>query len=92
VTPPLAALDTVDLGDPEAVQLAAWALGRWRARPRVSFCRPEPAAEVAEGAVAPPGGQARFVAALTAMGVGLAPTDGPTCERRDRNLARIALG
>lgn len=92
VTPPVQALDTVDLGDPEAVQLAAWAMGRWRARPRVSFCRPDPAPEVAEDAVAPPGAQARFVAALTTMGVALAPTDGPACERGDRNLARIALG
>ena len=92
VTPPLAALDTVDLGDPDAVQLAAWALGRWRARPRVSFCRPEPAPEVDEGAIAPPGAQARFVAALTTMGVALAEADGPACNRSDRNLARIALG
>jgi len=91
VTPPLTAIDTVDLGDPDAVQLAAWAFGRWRARPRVSFCRPDPAPEVAEGAVAPPGAQARFVAALTTMGVALAEADGPACERRDRNLARIAL-
>ena len=46
---------------------------------------------MAEGAVAPPGAQARFVAALTTMGVALAEADGPACERRDRNLARIAL-
>jgi uncharacterized hydrophobic protein (TIGR00271 family) len=96
VTPPLAALDTVDLGDPDAVARAAWALGRWRARPRVSFCRPEPAPEPAAGAAAdaaaPQGAQARFVAALTAMGVALADGDGPACARRDSNLARIALG
>ncbi|MGV8928677.1 MAG: TIGR00341 family protein [Brevundimonas sp.] len=95
VTPPIEALDTVDLGDPEAVARAAWALGRWRAQPRVSFCRPDPAPEPAEGAAVdaavPQGAQARFVAALTTMGVSMADGEGPACGRRDRNLARIAL-
>ena len=96
VTPPIEALDTVDLGDAAAIERAAWALGRWRAQPRVSFCRPEPAPEAVEGAAAdaavPQGAQARFVAALTKMGVALAEGEGPACGRRDRNLARIALG
>lgn len=92
VTPPLEALDTVDLGDAAAVDRTAWALARWRARPRVSFCRPDPAPTVAEGAPAQPGAQARFVAALTRTGVVMADGPGPDCGRRDRNLARITLG
>ncbi len=91
VTPPVHPFDTVDLGDPTAVDRAAWALARWRAQPAVRFCRPELAPEPAEGETAQPGAQERFVAALAAVGVALSTDDGPACRGGDRNLARIAL-
>ena len=91
VTPPVHPFDSVDLGDPEAVSRAAWALDRWRAEPAVRFCRPEPAPEPAEGQSAQPGAQERFVAALASAGVSLSSDDGPACRGGDRNLARLAL-
>lgn len=96
VTPPVAALDAVDLGDAHAVAQAAWALGRWRASPKVRFCRPDPAppgpADAEPGTPAPQSDQQRFVAALAAAGVSLSDEDGPTCRGGDGNLARVALG
>ncbi|WP_333591364.1 TIGR00341 family protein [Brevundimonas sp.] len=96
VAPPLTPFEAVDLGDPAAVERAAWALARWRASPAVSFCRPAPAPALSPDAPAeappPQSDRERFVAALAVMGVLPASTAGPACRRGDVNLARIALG
>jgi len=99
VAPPLTPFDAVDLGDPAAVEQAAWALIRWRATPAVTFCRPTPAppltaqqtSEASADAPPPQSDRERFLAALASRGVTLSPHTGPTCRRGDINLARIAL-
>lgn len=91
VTPPLEGMETVDLADADARAQAAWALARWRARPHLRFCRPDPAPAVGEGETAPPDARERFLAELAATGVSVAAEDGPACRAGDRNLARIAL-
>lgn len=91
VTPPLEGLDTVDLADVDARAQAAWALARWRARPHLRFCRPDPAPAVGEGDTPLPGARERFLAELAATGVSVAGEDGPACRSGDRNLARIGL-
>ena len=99
VAPPLTPFDTVDLGDPAAVEQAAWALARWRATPAVTFCRPTPApirtpqqiADAPADAPPPQSDRERFVSVLAARGVTLSPHAGPACRRGDVNLARVAL-
>jgi len=92
VVPPVTVLEGVDLGDAAAVDLAAWALARWRATPAVRFCRPSPAKAATEDAAARPGGQETFTAALRRRGVTVSEAEGPACRRGDANLARVALG
>ena len=92
VTPPVEALTSIDLGDARARAEAAWALARWRARPQVRFCRPEPAPAAAEGETPRPDARESFIAQLAAAGVTMSGEDGPACGRDDRNLARLAIG
>lgn len=95
VTPPLAPLSSVDLGEPQARTEAIWALARWRASPHVRFCRPAaapvPTTPPAEGQNPPQDARESFLTDLVTAGVSIAGEDGPACRGGDRNLARLSL-
>lgn len=95
VTPPVEALQPVDLSDVAARAETAWALARWRARPSLRFCRPAPAPTVQEAAgdETTPALDARetFLAELAVVGVLPLDEAGPACRGGDRNLVRIAI-
>ncbi len=89
VTPPVEALETVDLGDPAARARAVWALARWRASPALRLCRPAAGATNPDGSRGPDAGEV-FRAELAAGGVAV-HDGGPACGRNDVNLARLGL-
>ncbi len=95
VTPPLAPLASVDLGNSQARAEAVWALARWRASPHLRFCRPAaaptPVTPPVEGESPAQDSRESFLAELATAGVVIAAEDGPACRGGDRNLVRLSL-